>query len=62
MPPRNFKWPSQREFTLNDCFPPTIFQRYVEKSLTNAGLDSFDLMQFIPGKTIGLKMTAESGK
>jgi aryl-alcohol dehydrogenase-like predicted oxidoreductase len=46
IPPKNFKWPSQREFTLNDCFPPDHIQRYVEKSLTNAGLDSYDLMQF----------------
>jgi aryl-alcohol dehydrogenase-like predicted oxidoreductase len=46
MPPRNFKWPSKREYTLNDCFPPDHIQRYVEKSLVNAGLDSYDLMQF----------------
>jgi aryl-alcohol dehydrogenase-like predicted oxidoreductase len=46
IPPKNFKWPSKREYTLNDCFPPDHIQKYVEKSLTNAGLDSFDLMQF----------------
>lgn len=46
MPPKNFQWPSRREFTLNDCFPPDHIQKYVEKSLKNAGLDSFDLMQF----------------
>jgi aryl-alcohol dehydrogenase-like predicted oxidoreductase len=46
MPPRNFKWPSKREYTLDDCFPPDHIQRFVEKSLENAGLDSFDLMQF----------------
>ncbi len=46
MPPRNFKWPSRREYSLDDCFPPDHIQRYVEKSLFNAGLDSFDLMQF----------------
>ena len=22
VPPKNFKWPSRREFTLDDCFPP----------------------------------------
>ena len=22
IPPKNLKWPSRREFTLNDCFPP----------------------------------------
>jgi aryl-alcohol dehydrogenase-like predicted oxidoreductase len=46
MPPKNFKWPSKREYTLNDCFPPDHIQKYVEKSLKNAGLDAFDLMQF----------------
>ena len=46
IPPRNFKWPSKREYTLDDCFPPDHIQKYVEKSLVNAGLDSYDLMQF----------------
>jgi aryl-alcohol dehydrogenase-like predicted oxidoreductase len=46
MPPKNFKWPSRREYSLNDCFPPDHIQEYVEKSLTNSGLASFDLMQF----------------
>jgi len=46
IPPRNFKWPSRREYNLDDCFPPDHIQKYVESSLRNAGLDSFDLMQF----------------
>jgi len=46
MPPKNFQWPSKREFTLDDCFPPDHIEKYVEWSLKNAGLDSFDLMQF----------------
>jgi aryl-alcohol dehydrogenase-like predicted oxidoreductase len=46
MPPMNFKWPSTREYKLEDCFPPDHIQEYVEKSLKNAGLDAFDLMQF----------------
>jgi aryl-alcohol dehydrogenase-like predicted oxidoreductase len=46
IPPRNFKWPSKREYTLDDCFPPDHIEQYVEKSLKNAGLDSFDLVQF----------------
>ncbi|MHC4166879.1 MAG: aldo/keto reductase [Planctomycetota bacterium] len=45
IPPKNFKWPSKREFALEDCFPPDHIQEYVEKSLANAGLESFDLMQ-----------------
>jgi aryl-alcohol dehydrogenase-like predicted oxidoreductase len=45
IPPRNFKWPSRREFSLEDCFPPDHIEEYVHKSLKNAGLESFDLMQ-----------------
>ena len=46
MPPKNFKWPSRREYSLDDCFPPDHIEEYVHKSLQNAGLDSFDLIQF----------------
>jgi aryl-alcohol dehydrogenase-like predicted oxidoreductase len=46
IPPKNFRWPAKQEFTLDDCFPPDHIQEYVEKSLDNAGLNSFDLMQF----------------
>lgn len=45
VPPKNFKWPSRREYTLDDCFPPEHIEEYVEKSLANAGASSFDLMQ-----------------
>jgi aryl-alcohol dehydrogenase-like predicted oxidoreductase len=58
MPPKNFKWPSRREFSLDDCFPPDHIEKYVEKSLKNAGLDNFDLMQF-HGKINGLRMKEE---
>jgi aryl-alcohol dehydrogenase-like predicted oxidoreductase len=46
MPPKNFIWPSRREFTLDDCFPPDHIDEYVHKSLENLGLDSVDLIQF----------------
>ena len=46
IPPKNFKWPSRREFTLDDCFPPDHIEEYVHRSLKNAGLESFDLIQF----------------
>jgi aryl-alcohol dehydrogenase-like predicted oxidoreductase len=46
IPPKNFKWPSLREYTLEDCFPPDHIEEYVHKSLQNAGLESFDLIQF----------------
>ncbi|MBX7235653.1 MAG: aldo/keto reductase [Caldilineales bacterium] len=46
MPPKNFKWPSRRDYTLDDCFPPEHIERFVHSSLKNARLESFDLIQF----------------
>jgi len=46
IPPKNFIWPSRREFSLDDCFPPDHIEEYVTSSLNNSGLESFDLMQF----------------
>jgi aryl-alcohol dehydrogenase-like predicted oxidoreductase len=46
IPPKNLMWPSRREFTLDDCFPPDHIEKFVHTSLKNAGLESFDLMQF----------------
>ena len=46
IPPKNFAWPSRREFTLDDCFPPDHIDRYVHSSLKNLGLESLDLIQF----------------
>jgi aryl-alcohol dehydrogenase-like predicted oxidoreductase len=46
IPPKNFIWPSQRGFTLDDCFPPDHIRRYVEKSLETAWLQKFSLIQF----------------
>ena len=45
IPPKNRRWPSRREFSLDDCFPPDHIREYVGKSIQNAGVDSFDLMQ-----------------
>lgn len=46
IPPKNRKWPSRRDYSLDDCFPPDHIEEYVHKSLANAQLESFDLMQF----------------
>jgi len=46
IPPKNFKWPARPEYSLDDCYPPDHIEEYVEKSLGNAGLDSYDIMQF----------------
>jgi aryl-alcohol dehydrogenase-like predicted oxidoreductase len=46
IPPKNRKWPSQRDFTLDDCFPPNYVDEYIEKSLKNLGVDTIDIMLF----------------
>jgi len=46
IPPKNFKWPGRREYTVDDCYPPDHIAEYIESSLNNAGVESFDLMQF----------------
>jgi aryl-alcohol dehydrogenase-like predicted oxidoreductase len=46
IPPKNFKWPGRREYAVDDCYPPDHIAEYIESSLKNAGVDSFDLMQF----------------
>jgi aryl-alcohol dehydrogenase-like predicted oxidoreductase len=46
IPPKNQKWPAQPEFTLDDCYPPEHIEEFVHRSLANAGLESFDLVQF----------------
>lgn len=46
IPPKNRKWPSERHFTLDEVFPPDYIEEYVHRSLENAGVDQFDLVQF----------------
>jgi aryl-alcohol dehydrogenase-like predicted oxidoreductase len=46
IPPKNRAWPSRREFALKDCYPPDYIEEYVHRSLQNAALESFDLVQF----------------
>jgi len=46
IPPKNRKWPSRPEYSLDDCFPPDYIDEYLEKSLRNIGVDTLDLMQF----------------
>ena len=46
IPPKNRRWPSRRDFTLDDCYPPEYLDEYVGKSLKNLGVDAIDLMQF----------------
>jgi aryl-alcohol dehydrogenase-like predicted oxidoreductase len=46
IPPKNRAWPSRREFSLDDCYPPDHVEEYVHSSLENSGLERFDLIQF----------------
>ena len=46
IPAKNFTWPSRREFTLDECYPPDHIEEYVLDSLKNSGLEQFDLVQF----------------
>ena len=46
IPPKNLQWPSRREFTLDDCYPPDHIEDYVHRSLKNLGINTLDLIQF----------------
>ncbi len=46
IPPKNFKWPSQPGFTLEECFPASHIIAYTEKSLKNLNVECIDLQQF----------------
>ncbi|MDQ3289825.1 MAG: aldo/keto reductase [Bacteroidota bacterium] len=46
IPPKNFKWPSNRESKLEDCFPYDHIIEYTEKSLKNLNVETIDLQQF----------------
>src|ERR1700686_4769586 len=45
VPPKNRQWPSRREYSLDDCYPPEYIEEYVDKSLRNLGLKTLDLIQ-----------------
>jgi len=46
IPPMNKEWPARPESTLKQSYPPDHVEEYVHRSLENAGLESFDLIQF----------------
>lgn len=46
IPPKNLTWPSQRIFTLDDCFPPDHIRAFAERSLENLGVGCIDVLQF----------------
>jgi aryl-alcohol dehydrogenase-like predicted oxidoreductase len=46
VPPRNKQWPALPESTLEESYPPDHVEEFVHRSLENARLENFDLMQF----------------
>lgn len=46
IPPKNRRWPSRREFSLDESYPPDYIEEYVHKSLKNLNVEAIDLMQF----------------
>jgi aryl-alcohol dehydrogenase-like predicted oxidoreductase len=45
VPPKNERWPALPEFTIRETFPPDHIEEFVHRSLKNADLDSFDVVQ-----------------
>ena len=46
VPPKNFTWPSQSHFKLEEVFPYDHIIEYTEKSLKNLDAETVDLLQF----------------
>lgn len=44
-PPKNMQYPTLPEDSLDECYPADHIEEYLHKSLENAGLESFDLLQ-----------------
>jgi aryl-alcohol dehydrogenase-like predicted oxidoreductase len=46
VPPKNRQWPTRRGDRIDDVFPAEYVRDYAERSLSNLGLPSVDLLQF----------------
>lgn len=46
IPPKNGKWPARAEYTLDEVFPADHIRAFTEKTLSNLGVSTLDLMQF----------------
>lgn len=46
IPPKNRAWPSRREFSLDDCYPPEYLEKCIHISQKNIGVEAIDLIQF----------------
>jgi len=45
IPPKNMQYPTLPEYKLEDCYPPEHIEEFLHKSLENAQLERFDLLQ-----------------
>ncbi|HEY0459944.1 MAG TPA: aldo/keto reductase [Pyrinomonadaceae bacterium] len=45
VPPQDMKYPTPADAPLKQCYPPEHIEEFLHKSLRNAGLESFDLLQ-----------------
>ena len=45
IPPKNMQYPTLPEYGLEECYPPEHIEEFLHKSLKNAGLEYFDLLQ-----------------
>jgi len=45
VPPKNMQYPTLPEYSLEECYPPEHIEEFLHKSLGNAGIESFDLLQ-----------------
>ena len=46
IPPKNLQWPALSDSTLAEAYPPDHVEEYVHRSLENARINRFDLVQF----------------
>ncbi|MBX7171043.1 MAG: aldo/keto reductase [Pyrinomonadaceae bacterium] len=44
-PPKNMQYPTIPEYSLAECYPPEHIEEFLHKSLENAGLERYDLLQ-----------------
>lgn len=45
IPPKDMQYPTPADAPLEQCYPPGHIEEFLHKSLKNAGLESFDLLQ-----------------
>lgn len=45
IPPKNMAWPASADATIEESYPADHIEEYLQKSLQNAGLERFDLLQ-----------------